>query len=532
MKVLGLEGTAHTVSAGIVDEKSILSNCSSTYVPLTGGIHPREAAIHHADNIIPVMKGAFDQSNVSPDQIDLVAFSMGPGLGPCLRVVATAARAFSIKYKIPVMGVNHPLGHVEIGRKLSGARDPVMLYISGGNTQIIAHEGGSYKVLGETMDIGLGNMLDKFARDLGIPFPGGPVIERLASHGGKLLNLPYSVKGMDTSFSGIYTAARNLIGKESSENICFSVQETTFAMLVEVLERALYYTDKEEILLAGGVARNDRLRDMVHQMSLSSGYKAYLTEKKYCMDNGAMIAQAGMLMYLSGQRQNIIDTRVNQKYRIDEVSVPWINSSEIRINDNRGAEASIVNTEFYGRKAIKKTRMEKKYRDKELDSRIRNERIRDEFNMLYKLKEYGVNVPVIYDFDRYDFSIIMEEIDGITLNKFIRKNGSYGNNIKELGIAIARMHNAHLSHGDLNPNNIMISNNKIYLLDPSMGSVNCTVEDMADDIFLLTESFKSLFSCYSQSLETTFMASYSQVSDHFSVIIDTLNEIRQRRRYV
>jgi N6-L-threonylcarbamoyladenine synthase/protein kinase Bud32 len=532
MKVLGLEGTAHTVSAGIVDETSILSNYSSTYIPDKGGIHPREAAIHHADNIVPVMKQAFDQCHAKPEDIDLVAFSMGPGLGPCLRVVATAARAFSIKYNIPVIGVNHPLGHVEIGRKLSGAKDPVMLYISGGNTQIIAHENNSYKVLGETMDIGLGNMLDKFARDLNIPFPGGPVIEKMALSGNKLLNLPYSVKGMDTSFSGIYTAARNLIGTEKSEDICYSVQETTFAMLVEVLERALYYTDKEEILLAGGVARNDRLRNMVEQMAISSGYRAYLTDKKYCMDNGAMIAQAGMLMYLSGQRQSIMDTKVNQKFRIDEVEVPWIDSNETKVNGNRGAEASIVDTEFYGRKTIKKTRMEKNYRNKDLDRRIRNERIRNEFNILYKLKEKGIDVPLIYDFDRYDFSITMEKIEGITLNKFIRENKSYEDKIKDLGRIIARMHNLFLSHGDLNPNNIMISGNRIYLLDPSMGNINCTVEDMADDIFLLTESFKSLFSGYSQLLEEIFLKSYMTVSDNSEAVKGTLNEIIQRRRYV
>ncbi len=532
MKVLGLEGTAHTVSAGIVDEKSILSNVSSTYIPASGGIHPREAAIHHADKIVPVIKEAFEQCNATPDEISLVAFSMGPGLGPCLRVVATAARAFSIKYNIPVIGVNHPLGHVEIGRKLSGAKDPVMLYISGGNTQVIAHENGSYRVLGETMDIGLGNMLDKFARDLGIPFPGGPVIEKLASRGDKLLELPYSVKGMDTSFSGIYTAARNLIGKESSENICYSVQETTFAMLVEVLERALYYTNKEEILLAGGVARNDRLRDMVHQMSASSGYRAYLTDKKYCMDNGAMIAQAGMLMYLSGQRQDIMDTRVNQKFRIDEVSVPWIKSEETRINDRRGAEASIIDTEFYGRKAIKKTRMEKNYRNAELDRRIRNERIRNEFNLLFKLKENGINVPVIYDFDKYDYSLTMEKIEGITLNKLINENNLPLDKIRSLGILLAHMHNKLLSHGDLNPNNIMVRENQIYLIDPSMGSVSCSIEEMADDIFLLTESFKSLFSQFSQPLEKTLIESYSEVSNNYIEIASVLDEIRQRRRYV
>ena len=155
---------------------------------------------------------------------------MGPGLGPSLRVVATAARALSIKHSVPIIGVNHPMGHIEIGRFVSGAYDPVMLYVSGGNTQVIAHLEGRYRVFGETIDIGLGNMLDKFARDIGIPFPGGPVIEQLALSGEKLIDLPYSVKGMNTSFSGIYTAAKNALSKGAGKgDVCFSIQETAFA---------------------------------------------------------------------------------------------------------------------------------------------------------------------------------------------------------------------------------------------------------------------------------------------------------------
>ncbi len=531
MKVLGIEGTAHTISAGIVDEKNILSNSSSTYIPQTGGIHPREAAIHHADNIIPVMKKAFDKCGLSPDQIDLVAFSMGPGLGPCLRVVATAARAFSIKYGIPLIGVNHPLGHVEIGRKLSGARDPIMLYISGGNTQVIAHEGDSYRVLGETMDIGLGNLLDKFARDIDIPFPGGPRIEEFASKGDKLLDLPYSVKGMDTSFSGIYTAAMSYIKKESIENICYSLQETTFAMLVEVLERALYYTDKKEILLAGGVARNDRLRSMVSEMARSSGYTAHLTDKKYCMDNGAMIAQAGMLMYLSGQRQDIMDTRVNQRFRIDEVKVPWINSSNLAISNNKGAEALISESQFYSRAIITKQRLEKEYRNPVLDHRIRMERMKNEFNILFRMKSCGINVPIVYDFNRYDFSIIMQKLDGITLNRSIHEGNNYMEYIRELGKIIGEMHNLLIAHGDLNPNNIIIAGNNIYLIDPSMGKLNCEIEDMADDLFLLTESFKSLYP-NTDELENNFIDSYKKTSHNYEKVMDVLSSIRQRRRYV
>jgi N6-L-threonylcarbamoyladenine synthase/protein kinase Bud32 len=227
-----------------------------------------------------------------------------------------------------------------------------------------------------------------------------------------------------------------------------------------------------------------------------------------------------------------MDTKVNQKFRIDEVSAPWINPRKTQVNDSRGAEASITENEFYGRKIIKKTRIEKNYRNMELDRRIRNERIRNEFNLLFKLKENGIKVPLIYDFDKYDFSITMEKIGGMTLNKFIRQNNLHKNKIKDLGILLAHMHNGFLSHGDLNPNNIIVSGNQIYLIDPSMGSVNCSVEDMADDIFLLTESFKSLFSEYSQQLEKILLESYSQASNNYTEIADTLNEIKQRRRYV
>ncbi len=530
MLVLGIEGTAHTISAGIVNEKSILSNSSSTYIPETGGIHPREAAIHHADKIIDILKKAFEDANVKPEDINLVAFSMGPGLGPCLRVAATAARAFSIKYNIPIMGVNHPLGHIEIGRKLSGAKDPVMLYISGGNTQIIAHEYDRYIVLGETMDIGLGNMLDKFARDSNIPFPGGPVIEKLALEGNKLLDLPYSVKGMDTSFSGIYTAAKNYLGKENLNDICYSMQEVSFSMVIEVLERALYYTNKDEILLAGGVARNDRLRVMVSSMAKEAGYKAYLTDKKYCMDNGAMIAQAGLLMYESGIRMDIMDTKVNQRYRIDEVYAPWIKSNNNKINRNKGAESIIKKSEFFNRNVIIKKRIEKNYRNKELDKKIRYMRMKNEFLILYRLYENEFNIPILYDFNKYDMELIMENIEGITLNEYLIKNNDYNILIK-LGEIIAKMHSIKISHGDLTPNNMIIKNNKIYLIDPSMGNLYPEIEDIADDIFLFTESLKTLYK-EGNKMEKIFLDSYKNNYDNYNDVINTVKKISERRRYV
>ena len=183
MITLGIEGTAHTVGVGIArDDGEILANVSKTYVP-EEGIHPREAANHHSANIIPLISTALEEAGISKDDVDLIAFSQGPGLGPCLRTVATAARSLSLSLDIPLVGVNHCIAHLEIGRLLTDADDPVLLYVSGGNTQIIALSRNRYRVFGETLDIGLGNMLDKFARENGISFPGGPVIEQKAKKG-------------------------------------------------------------------------------------------------------------------------------------------------------------------------------------------------------------------------------------------------------------------------------------------------------------------------------------------------------------
>ncbi len=530
MIVLGIEGTAHTISAGIVDETRIISNSSSTYIPLNGGIHPREAAIHHADKIMEVIHNAFEESGLNPEDIDLVSFSKGPGLGPCLRIAATASRAFSLRYKIPIIGVNHPLGHVEIGRKLSGAKDPIMLYISGGNTQIIAHEFGKYRVLGETMDIGLGNMLDKFARDANIPFPGGPVIEKLALSGKKLLKLPYSVKGMDTSFSGIYTAAKYYLNQgEKMEDISHSIQEYSFSMVIEVLERALYYTNKNEILLAGGVARNDRLRSMVLSMAEESGYKAYLTDKKYCMDNGAMIAQAGMLLYENGERDSIMDTKINQKYRIDEVNVPWINSGKHEIIKNRGAESYIRTSTFFGRKIIIKDRLIKGYRNKKLDLLLRKERTRNEFLILYNLYGLDIPVPVVYDYDKYKNTLKLEYIYGPTLNELILKNGNIEYYLDIIAKTVAKMHKNRISHGDLTPNNFIISD-RLYIIDPSLGRIKCEDEDIADDVFLLSDSLNNLYG--NQKLSRIFLSKYSEYNENYQHIFEIVKEIKARRRYV
>lgn len=330
MRVLGIESTAHTFGVGIVEDDArgrcrVLANQREMVRPEHGGIHPREAANHHADHAASLVESAFQEARFGPETLECIAYSQGPGLGPCLRVGATAARALALTLELPLIGINHCVAHLEIGRGVTDAKDPLLLYVSGGNTQVIAYAQGRYRVFGETQDIGLGNGLDKFARAQGLPFPGGPAIERLAQRGSTLLELPYTVKGMDVAFSGVLTAAQALLRKgQALEDVCYSMQETTFAALTEVTERALAQTGKREVLLGGGVACNDRLAEMVQKMTQARGAEFFRPPKSLLVDNGAMIAWNGLLAHRSGATTALDESTVNQRYRTDEVTATWM----------------------------------------------------------------------------------------------------------------------------------------------------------------------------------------------------------------
>ena len=326
---IGIEGTAHSIGVGVIhgnNEKcKVLSNVIKIYKPKKGGIHPREAANHHAEYIADLISESVNKAKIDFKDVDIVSFSKGPGLGPCLRTAATAARALSLSLDKPIMGVNHCVAHLEIGRgTLNDCKDPVLLYTSGANTQVIAFAEGKYRVFGETLDIGIGNCLDKFGRTIGLNFPCGPKIEELALKGKKYLELPYSIKGMDIAFSGLLTAAEqyNKNG-EKIEDICYSIQETTFAALTEVTERAMAHTEKDEVLLGGGVAANQRLQKMVNKMAIDRGAHSFVPSKDLCIDNGAMIAWLGLLMYNSGMRMSIEQSYIDQRFRTDMEDVSW-----------------------------------------------------------------------------------------------------------------------------------------------------------------------------------------------------------------
>ncbi|MCX8178535.1 MAG: KEOPS complex N(6)-L-threonylcarbamoyladenine synthase Kae1 [Candidatus Aenigmarchaeota archaeon] len=322
---LGIESTAHTFGIGVVEDKKILADEKSFYKPPLGqGMLPRKVFEFHSENAANILKNALIKANISLKDIDVVSFSQGPGLPNCLTLGAFIARYISIKYKKPLVGVNHPVAHLEIGKLLTDCKDPVTVYCSGGNTQIIAYESGRYRVFGETLDIPIGNAFDVLARSLGLEMPGGPVIEKIAKKG-KWVDLPYIVKGMDFSFSGIVTECQRLAKRGVKiEDIAYSFQESCFSMLIEAAERALAHTEKKEILVTGGVAANQRLNEMLEIMCKERDAKLFSVPLKYSGDNGVMIAYTGLLMSNAKCFTRIEDSFIKKDWRIDEVDVKWM----------------------------------------------------------------------------------------------------------------------------------------------------------------------------------------------------------------
>lgn len=321
---LGLESTAHTFSAGIVDDSgNVLSVINDTYVPEEGGLHPLKTSNHHVDCFQAVIRQALEKTGLQVKDIELVAFSQGPGLGPCLRVGASVARTLHAFLEIPIVGVNHCVAHVEIGRLSCHVDDPLTLYVSGGNTIVSAFDCGRYQVFGETLDIALGNMLDTFARAARLQHPGGPKIEALARQSTNYIELPYTVKGMDLALAGLLTAATRALDDHALEDVAFSLQETAFAMVAEVTERALAHTEKSDILLTGGVAANQRLQQMIESIAVDHGSQFHAVPRELAGDNGAMIAWTGLLQFKASGGLDLDQTSVIPKWRLDQVPIPW-----------------------------------------------------------------------------------------------------------------------------------------------------------------------------------------------------------------
>ncbi len=327
--ILGIESTAHTFGVAVCSKGKILSNVRDMYTTKTGGIVPLDSAKHHRECCDRLLSEALEKAGIDEKKITAIAFSQGPGIPPCLLAGIHFVKKLAARLDVPVVPVNHCVAHLEIGR-LTGAKDPVLLYASGANTQIIAYAAEKYRVFGETLDIGVGNFIDTFARHAGIGFPGGPKIAELAAKCGEkdYIELPYSIKGMDVSFAGIQTKLKQMLDRKehSLEKLSYSMQETVFAMLIEASERALAHTGKKELLLGGGVACNSRLQEMARIMCEERGCKFFCPERQYLVDNSGMIAYLGEIMFNSGIKfsgKKMEELDIMPRERTDDVIVSW-----------------------------------------------------------------------------------------------------------------------------------------------------------------------------------------------------------------
>lgn len=363
MLVLGIESTAHTFGAGIIDSSAqsassassknarVLSNEYDKYPSTPAGFIPRKLADHHSNCAKKVLENSLEKAGVRLKEIDLVAYSQGPGIGACLRVGYSAARSLSLLLGKPLIPANHAVAHVEIGKWACRCADPLIVYVSGGNTQIAAKQAKKvgkifgrgeranagkkffYHVFGETLDVGIGNFLDALGRELALSPPDAVGVMKKAGDyvnergkkgvGPEYFVLPYTVKGMNLAFSGLQTAVLRAARekKASLGGLCFSAQETAFAMLVEASERALCHTAKREVLLVGGVARNTRLQKMYSLMCAEQGARFAVVPPEYAGDQGAMIALAGLKNYLAGIE--FASNEPNQDLRLDSQEIKW-----------------------------------------------------------------------------------------------------------------------------------------------------------------------------------------------------------------
>lgn len=332
---IGFEGSANKIGVGIVRDGKVLSNPRKTYITPPGeGFKPADTARHHNSVILDLIDQALKEAEIKHSEVDIISYTRGPGMGAPLVSTAIVARTIAQLWNKPLIPVNHCIAHIEMGRLITGAANPTILYVSGGNTQVIAFSRGKYRIFGETIDIAIGNFLDRIARLIKLsndPSPGYN-IEQLAKKGQKLLDLPYQIKGMDVTLSGILTLIERSIEKwikldnYTEADLCMSVQETMFAMLVETVERAMAQTNSDEVLLVGGVGCNERLQEMMDIMAKERGARLCATDERYCIDNGAMIAHTGALMFESGYRPdttNWKETGITQRFRTDEVDVTW-----------------------------------------------------------------------------------------------------------------------------------------------------------------------------------------------------------------
>ncbi|MGF7214814.1 N6-L-threonylcarbamoyladenine synthase [Spirosoma lacussanchae] len=317
MNILAIESSCDETSAAVLSNGHLLSNIIATQLihEQYGGVVPELASRAHQQHIMPVVERALLDANIAKTDLSAVAFTRGPGLLGSLLVGASFAKALALGLNIPLIDVNHMQAHV-LAHFIEEPRPPfpfLCLTVSGGHTQLVRIDGPlSMTVIGQTQDDAVGEAFDKSAKLLGLPYPGGPLIDRYAKAGNPLaFRFPLGeMPGLDYSFSGIKTAILYFLRDNTKTNpdfiqqnlpdICASIQHTLIQMLLTKLKRAVRETGIRHIAIAGGVSANSGLRSALTQLGDEQGWTVYIPRFEYCTDNAAMIAMAAQFKYEAG----------------------------------------------------------------------------------------------------------------------------------------------------------------------------------------------------------------------------------------
>jgi N6-L-threonylcarbamoyladenine synthase/protein kinase Bud32 len=537
-RVLGIEGTAWAASAAVYDVASdAVTIETDAYVPDSGGIHPREAAEHMSDAIPAVVESALEDAREraaaaggDPENpVDAVAFSRGPGLGPCLRIAGTAARALAQRLDVPLVGVNHMVAHLEIGRHQSGFGAPVCLNASGANAHVLAYRSGRYRVLGETMDTGVGNAIDKFTRHVGWSHPGGPKVEARAREG-EYVDLPYVVKGMDFSFSGIMSAAKEAVdGGTPVEDVCRGLEETIFAMLTEVSERALSLTGRDELVLGGGVGQNDRLQGMLREMCDQRGATLFVPEDRFLRDNAGMVAVLGAKMAAAGDTLAVPDSAIDADFRPDQVPVTWRDPDDGEPARGGGEDGDTIKgaeaTVEVGADRVLKRRLARSYRHPALDERLRRERTRREARLTSAARREGVPTPVVSDVDPREATVTFGFVGDCDLRDALTESRA-----RDVGRHLATIHDAGFVHGDPTTRNVRVDDERTYLIDFGLGYATRDEEDHAVDLHVFAQSLAGTADD-AEALTAAAESAYRAASERPDLVLDRLRAVEGRGRY-
>lgn len=317
--ILGIESSCDETSVSIVKNgREVLSNVINTQISiheLYGGVVPEIASRNHVENISPVMKEALKEANIKIDDIDAVACTYGPGLVGALLVGVSYAKALSYAANKPLIGVNHIQGHIAANYiTYKDLKPPFLtLLISGGNTQLVlVKDYTEFEILGKTKDDAVGEAFDKIARVIGLGYPGGPKMDKLAKEGTPNIELPkVHVEGLNFSFSGLKTAIINLHHKNPNINkadLAASFEKDVAEILLKNTKMAVKKTKINKIALAGGVSANSYIRKAFKELEEKENIQVYYPELKLCTDNAAMIASAGYYNYL---KDNFSDLNLN-----------------------------------------------------------------------------------------------------------------------------------------------------------------------------------------------------------------------------